>query len=426
MRAALWLMALFALAASGAWLLDSNDGTVSIFLSPYRVDLSLNLALIALLGLLALLLLTQRALVALLSLPREARRWRMLQRERSAHAAVFEAMGHLMAGRYLRARKSAQQALDRESALQDGVDPLPHAPSLRSLAHLLAAESAHALQDKSLRQQHWTQALEQAQTSGRSVQAAMVEGLHLRLARWQLDDRDATGSLDTLSALPGFVARRTAAMRLQLKAARLAGQPRQALETAQLLAKHRAFSAPVAQSLLRSLAQDWMDSVHDVPQLILVWQQLPEALRQTPEMATRAVHRLLALGGEATLARQWLTPVWEQAVQRPAIQVGWAPLIEAIEACQVEPQSSDARAWLSRIESAQQKHPGEPMLQYLAGMTCHQQQLWGKAQTLLTLALKGIQIPALRRRAWTALAQMAEERQDTDAALLAWKQAAQG
>lgn len=425
MRAALWLMALFALAASGAWLLDSNDGTVSIFLSPYRIDLSLNLALLALLGLLVLLLLAQRALVALLSLPREARRWRMLQRERSAHAAVFEAMGHLLAGRYVRARKSAELALDRESALQDSVEPLPHAPSLRSLAHLLAAESAHALQDQALRQQHWEQALTQAQASGRNVQAALVEGLQLRQARWLLDDRDAAGSLQTLTALPGSVARRTAAMRLQLKAARLAGQPRRALETAQLLAKHRAFSAPVAQSLLRSLAQDWLESAHDVPQLTQVWLQLPEALRQTPEMATRAVHLLLALGGETGLARQWITPVWEQAVKSPRAQLAWPPLVEAIEACKVEPQSPDARVWLARIESAQQQHPGEPMLQYLAGMACHQQQLWGKAHTLLTQALKGLQTPALRRRAWTALAQMAEERQDPEAALQAWKQAAQ-
>ena len=46
MRAALWLVSLFAVAVATALLASNNVGTVAIFWAPYRVDLSLNLSLI--------------------------------------------------------------------------------------------------------------------------------------------------------------------------------------------------------------------------------------------------------------------------------------------------------------------------------------------------------------------------------------------
>ena len=38
MRAALWLISLFSLAVAAAWLAWHNNGTVTFFLMPYRVD----------------------------------------------------------------------------------------------------------------------------------------------------------------------------------------------------------------------------------------------------------------------------------------------------------------------------------------------------------------------------------------------------
>ena len=70
MRAALWLISLFALAAAGAWLAGHNQGTVTLFLSPLRVDVSLNLAVLAFLLVVLLVVLAQKALAALLSLPK--------------------------------------------------------------------------------------------------------------------------------------------------------------------------------------------------------------------------------------------------------------------------------------------------------------------------------------------------------------------
>ena len=57
-------------------------------------------------------------------------------------------------------------------------------------------------------------------------------------------------------------------------------------------------------------------------------------------------------------------------------------------------------------------------------MTCMRLQLWGKAQQLLGLAAGRLDDPLLARRAWSTLAQLAEQRNDAPAALQAWKAAA--
>ncbi len=428
MRAALWLIGLFALAVAGAWLVDHNEGMVAIFLYPYRIDLSLNLFALGLVLLLMVLLLAQKAVSALLSLPREARRWRLQQKERAAHSALLDAYAQFMAGRYLRARKSAELVLAREDALRNAADhPLAHAAALRTVAHVVAAESAHALQDKALRDQHLAQAEREAEQADADERQALVEGLHLRASRWLLDDRDAQGSLERLAQLPGAVARRTVAMRIQLKAARLAGQTARALDTALLLAKHRAFSASAAQSLVRSLVMDLIARTHDARALEKLWQGLPPVQRALPEVVAQAATRWLELGGDPVRARAWLQPVWEAMLADASDRslTDRQKMVQALEMSMKDVASGDARAWLARIESAQQSRPNDAHLQYLAGMVYLRHQLWGKAQSVLVQAVKGLPDAGLQRRAWAALAELAEQRQDAAAALQAWKQAAQ-
>jgi len=426
MRAALWLITLFALAAAGAWLAGNNQGTVTLFLFPHRIDLSLNLAVLAVLSVLLLVILAQRALEAFLALPKRAQRWRLQQKERASHAALLESMGHLMAGRYLRARKAAEQTLAKESLLQASGVTLDHAVSLRTLAHIMAAEASHALQDKVQRQQHLDQALAQLQASTGAERQSLLEGTQLRAARWSLDDRDAPASLARLSALPPAVGRRTAAMRLQLKAARLAGQTVQALETASLLAKHRAFSPAAAESLVTRLILELLAQTHDAETLQRVWKGLSAGQRVMPLVAAGAALRCLQLGGSAATARLWLQDLWIPMQANPPI---WSDaqllrVVQAFDACLPGVESEDAFVWLSRVESAQQAHPRSAHLQYLAGMLCLRQRLWGKAQSLLAQAVKSLQAPALQRKAWIALAELAEQRQDAAQAVAAWKQAA--
>ena len=99
-------------------------------------------------------------------------------------------------------------------------------------------------------------------------------------------------------------------------------------------------------------------------------------------------------------------------------------MVQAMEASLADIHADDALQWLARVEAAQQAHPQDARWQYLAGMVCLRHQLWGKAQGLLAQAVKGLQAPTLKRRAWCALAELAEQRQEPAAAAQAWKQAA--
>ena len=427
MRAALWLLSLFALAAAGAWLAGNNQGTVTLFLAPYRVDLSLNLVVLIFVSVVLLVVVAQQALAALFALPKQAQRWRLQQKERAAHAALLDAISHFMAGRFLRARKFAQTALEKEDLMQASGLTLDHAVSLRTLAHIMAAESAHALQDQALRQHHLAQAAVQAQMAPTAERQTLTEGVQLRAARWLLDDRDAEASLERLKELPAAVGRRMVAMRLQLKASRLAGQTAQALDTAVLLAKHRAFTPLAAESLVRGLILEWLTQVRDADGVQKLWQKLSPAQRKMPDVAAEVALRFMALGGATATARLWLEPLWVPLQGGASAQ--WSPLqmlrvVQALERSQPDPQAPDARQGLARVEGLQQAQPRDPRLQYLAGMVCLRQRLWGKAQALLSQAAKGLQEPELRRATWLALAELAEQREDAAAAAQAWKQAA--
>ncbi len=426
MRVALSLLTLFAIAVAVALLAGNNQGTITLYWPPYRVDLSLNLVLLLLLGMFVTLHIALRALAALFAMPREARRWRLQHKERALHVALLDSLSHLVAGRFIRARKSAELVLVQEDALGAGGDHLTYGSRLRALAHLLAAESAHALQNRDAREAHFQKALEDS--SRRDAQETR-EGVQLRAARWALDDRDAAAALHWLDDMPQGAARRTVALRLRLKAARLARQTPQALETARLLAKHRAFSTSAGQSLVRGLALELIAGAHDPAQLQKLWTGLDAAERAMPEVAIAAAQRLQVLGGSADTSRQWLLPVWDHMVQGPGGQleplsdVQCVKLIQVLELGFALAGGAPDASWLTRIETAQLRIPGDARLQYLAGITCMHLKLWGKAQQLLKQSLPLLHDDVLEQNAWAALATLAEQRDDASAATQAYKSA---
>ena len=423
MRATLWLLALFAVAVASALFAGNNQGTVTVFWPPWRLDLSLNFVLLALALAFTTLYAALRALAALIALPRQAQRWRLQQKERAMHGALLDALAQLMSGRFLRSRKAAQAALEQEASLRGGGTYLPQREALRVMSHLVAADASHALQDRSARDQHLQEALSPPKSSEVSQPQELQEGVQLRAARWALDDREPLVALKGLATLSQGAARRTLALRIKLKATRLAQQTQEALETARLLGKHRAFSAAAAQSIVRGLASELIRNAHDPEQLSANWLALDPGERDMPELAIHAAQRLAELGGEPAQVRRWLEPVWQQLVDRPG-ELDELDARRLVRALETALDSLDAQ-WLARIEAAQQANPRDARLQYLAGVACMQRQLWGKAQQLLTQAAPKLQDAGLRTNAWRHLAQLAEQRGDLEAALAAWKSAAQ-
>jgi HemY protein len=422
MRVALWLMALFCVAAASALFAGSNQATVTLFWAPHRVDLSLNLVLLLLAAAFGVLHLALRAASGVFDIPKQARRWRLQQLERAILAALLDALSHLVAGRFVRARKAAELVVKLEESVQHSGAQLGYAGRLRVMGHLIAAECAHVVQNREVREQHFQKAQELAR--GRDAQDVR-DGVLLRAARWAFDDRDARASIEWLDQLPQGTARRMLALRLRFKAARLAGNARQALDTARTLTKHRAFTEAAGKSIARGLAIEMIRGAYDTVQLQSVWSVLDASEHAIPEVALEAAQRWLSLGGSSDHSRQWLLPVWDSMVKHPEAfnLVQRVRMVRVLEkGFGAADQLPDA-LWLTRIESAQQGSPRDPVLQYLAGIVCMRLSLWGKAQQMLKQSVSLLQDSELKRDAWRALAELAEQRQDATAATAAYREA---
>jgi HemY protein len=404
MRGVVWVILLFVAAVVAASTLGRNDGLVSFYWGHWRFDVSLNLFLLALVASCFVLFTVIRGVNALVTLPGRAREWRMLKRERAAQASLREALAELFAARYTRAQKAAQRAL----AIQDSTPDLGDDHELRVLAHLLAAASAHKLQDRSGRDEQVQRVFRLSR--GRITPRAVDDGARMLAADWALEDRDAARAMQLLGELPAGAARRTQALRLKLQAARLDQQPLEALRTARLLAKHQGFSRLAAQGLLRSLACEALEATHDLDQLRRTWMAMDMADRRDTWVAGRAARRAAALGG-AEEARGWLRPFWERITElgEDEREEAALALMQALPGLPAD--------WLPRLEGALAAFPNQPVLQAAVGAAFAERRLWGKARRLLDDAARTPQLRAVaRRQVWRTLAQLAREEGDMERA----------
>jgi len=400
-RVVIWILLLASAAVVAASTLGTNDGLVSFYWRSWRADVSLNLFLLALIGTCFVIVLAIQGMSALIGLPQRAREWRVARRDRTAQAALREALAQYFGGRYSRAQKAAQRAL----VIQNDTPELAQDNEFTVLGHLLAAGSAHRMQDRAGRDEQLGRALD---LSSRSAAARPAEeGARLLAAEWALDDRDAPRALELLGQLPLGVARRTHALRLKLQATRLGRQPQEALKTARLLAKHQGFSKVAAQGLLRSLAFESLDTAHDIDQLRRVWTQFDPIDRRDAFVAARAADRAAALEVFDD-ARGWLRPFWDQladigADERAAIALA---LVNAMPGIGPE--------WLPRLEAASTAYAREGAVALAVGCALAERQLWGKARRLLEQAATDTGLAlAGRRKAWLTLATLAQEEGDT-------------
>jgi len=411
MRNVVWLVLIFVTAVVAALTLGDNDGLVTFYWSGWRLDLSLNFFVI-----LAILtgvgaMVAVQAVNALIGLPTKAREWRAQRFERAAHAALRESLTEYFSGRYTRAHKAALRAL----AIRGDDDSVAVEHDFQTLARLLAAGSLHRIQDRGRRDELLAQALKPQRRGFTPVD----EGARLLAAEWALDDGDEPRAAQWLAELPPGAARRTQALRLRLRAARLARRPGEALHTARLLANHQAFSAVAAQGLLRSLACEMLEAARDADQLRRAWMQLDPADRRDPYVAARAARCAAALDCAGD-GRQWLLPHWERMADLGSegrAEVALA-LIDAVQGIGAD--------WLPRVENVQRAHAGEVAVQAATGAVLMANRLWGKARRPLETAASAPSLePQARRHAWRLLAALAREEGDEARAIECERAAAQ-
>ena len=135
MRAVIWFTLLFAVAVVAATTLGTNDGLASFYWNGWRMDVSLNLFLLVLVGTCFVLVTVIQAISVLVGLPRRAHEWRIARRDRSAQAWLRDALAQFFGGRYSRAHRAAQRALE----IQADTPELAQDNEFTVLGHLLAA-----------------------------------------------------------------------------------------------------------------------------------------------------------------------------------------------------------------------------------------------------------------------------------------------
>ena len=411
MRVVIWLLVLFAVAAGAALFASTNPGTVTVFWPPYRVDLSLNLVLLALVVAFVVAHFVLGTVSTLGSLPEQARRWRALQRERAVQGHLVDALFSLAGGRYVRASESLVAADKLQRALMEAGedDSALQADTVLAAIHMLGAEAQHALQKQASREEHLQTAL-QALRRRRATDA--LDGLLLRATRWALDDNDAAGARAWWQQLSQGAMRRAASLRLRFRTARLAGENLEALVTVRQLIKHKAFRGATGENISQALAAELLRAPRDAQQLEQAWARLEPQEKEAPSVALLGAQRLLDLGGDGARSRAWLLPLWNAFLQAgsPLNADQQVRLVQILEAGFGQADAAPDSVWLARIENAQMANPRNPLLQYLAGAMCLRMSLWGKAEHFFKQASAGLQSVPLQREALSQLQRIQDQR----------------
>ncbi len=121
------------LAALTALFLKTNLGNVAVFVPPYRVDVSVNLALLVLVLLLSAVYWAARVVQKMADFPEQVRLYRARREEIGGNRALIESLKNFLEGRFARAEKSARAAQSTTSTA--------------GIAALVGARAAHRMQE---------------------------------------------------------------------------------------------------------------------------------------------------------------------------------------------------------------------------------------------------------------------------------------
>lgn len=223
MKGVSWVIGLFALAVGLSLFAQINTGYAILFMPPFRVELSLNMAIVLALGLLALSYMGLRMLAAAVGLPRQVARYQRRKKLRAARHALAQASLAFTEGRHQRAEREALQAFEGEFD-----------PTNRALALVLAARSAHAMRDNRRRDAHLAKM--------ESLPAATQLARHMVTAEMLLDEKRLGEALAAVEAARVLSPNLTAALKLELKIRQLQNTPEPVLTLTEKLLKSDAIS----------------------------------------------------------------------------------------------------------------------------------------------------------------------------------------
>ena len=394
MRFFLWLLTLFAAAIGLAVLARFNPGNVVLFYPPYRVDLSLNFFIIAMVVLFAFMYIIIATVRTTLAMPSRVEQYRATRQLRESGRALQEALKAYLEGRFGRAEKSATRA--------------SLAPEYAGLAALIGARSAHRLQ-QNRRRDEWLNAA--GEHSALRTARLMTTAELLAEDNRQIDD-----ALAAISELNSHGIKHAQALRLALRVQQSARNWPEVLRLVRLLDKHNALH-PTLSRRLRDMAYEAMlpGAAEDPESLKKLWANVPAADRVSPGVAAVAANAFMKVGRQQEAAD----------IIEKALAVQWdARLLRAYRHCAAPEGSATLLAQIEHGEHWSRERPNDPELALVLGALCLKQKLWGKAQRHLEQALTGAADRAVAQEAHLRLAQMHEALNQPESAAVHYRQCA--
>jgi HemY protein len=353
MRFLFWFLLLAVAAVVVALAIKLNAGYVLLVASPYRIELSLNLLLVLLVGGFFGLYFIIRIIARTIQVPRNVRIWRRQQKLDRARAKQDGAVVALLEGRYGKARQQAQEAL-----------AIPGSSGLSAIVAARAALDVRDFED--------VEALlnrPDAQVSSLAVPRLMLS------AESALEQGDPQESLRVLNKLRREAGMHTAAMRLELRALQAARRWTDIPPLLDQLVRRKVFDAAQAEHVRVSAQSEQLELLaHDATGLRDYWSRLADTVKAHPKIARAAARSFMQLGGEreaADILAQSLEQEWD------------SDLVELYGECQL----GDATRQLEQAERWLVSHNQDAVLLRVLGTLCQRQQLWGKAQTYLEASL---------------------------------------
>ena len=354
MRFLVWAVAIFALAVALAVTIGYGNGYVLLVYSTYRIELSLKLAVLFLLGGFLAAYVLIRLLVHTLRIPRHVRAYRARRRREKARSRFNEGLHMFFEGRYGKAEKAAA------AALKMGESP--------GLTSLLAARSAHQLKAFDKRDDYLNEAEKQAPNE--------ITARLMTQAELLVDEHRYQDALAVLAALDESGAtKHVAALRLELEAQQHVKNWEQVLNLIALLEKRGFFDASQVQHLrVYANQENLKQHANDVAELQECWRNIPSSDKKISGIAVAAARCFIALGA-CGMAQQ----IIEQS-----LDTQWdSDLVYLYSEC----LGQDSLKQIERAETRLFDHPNDAYLLLTLGRLCAQQGLWGKAQNYLEASI---------------------------------------
>ena len=356
MKGLFWVLALFGLAVAVALGARVNEGYVLLVFPPYRAEVSLNLFILALLGLFLLLYGATRALALTFGLPQRVRKYRERRRREKAGQVFQDAVRLLFEGRFGQAMKKAGEAYEAGTA--------------KGLSALIAARAAQRLREPEKQQDWMTRAM--SDDPRNEAATLMLE------AEMMNESRRFDEALAALERLQGKQGRHIAALRLELRARQGVGDWDGVLKLARQLAKRDALPGEVVREIrtqahLGNIAKRALDQA----QLTTYLRALP--VEERGQRVVLAAARALVAQGAVGEAQKLVEAVLE-ATENDGWQSELLTIYGHLTGGELTARIARAEAWLRR-------HPDDARLLDALGRMCLQQRLWGKAQSYLEASL---------------------------------------